>query len=117
MPARHLHEAAGRHSQDAIFTGRIARFKRSPMRLLRAVAAVGLLSAGIPVASKAESMLDQIVINKCSSAMQADFDQAGKTPPAGLIQQTCSCVAQQLVETRNLDAAKAICTEQTQSGM
>jgi hypothetical protein len=49
--------------------------------------------------------------------MQADFDKAGKTPPAGLIQQTCTCVAQQLNATHNIDAARAICTQQAQSEM
>jgi hypothetical protein len=89
----------------------------SPMCLPLVFAAVGLLSAGIPVVARAESMLDQIVINRCSAAMQADFDKAGKTPPAGLIQQTCNCVAQQLNQTHNLDSARAICTQQAQSGM
>jgi hypothetical protein len=46
-------------------------------------------------------MLDQMVIKKCSAAMQADFDKAGKTPPTGLIQKTCGCVAQQLDATHN----------------
>jgi len=87
------------------------------MRFTLFVASAALLSAGITVPARAESMLDQIVINKCSSAMQADFDKAGKTPPAGLIQQTCTCVAQQLNETHNLDTARAICTQQAQSEM
>ena len=87
------------------------------MRFTLFVASAVLLSSGITVAARAESMLDQIVINRCSSAMQADFDKAGKTPPAGLIQQTCTCVAQQLNETHNIDAARAICTQQAQSEM
>jgi hypothetical protein len=58
MPARHHHQAAGRHSQDVIVTGSIARFEWLSMRLLRVVAAVGLLSAGLHLASKAGSMLD-----------------------------------------------------------
>jgi hypothetical protein len=73
------------------------------MRFTLFVASAALLSAGITLPARAESMLDQIVINKCSSAMQADFDKAGKTPPAGLIQQTCTCVAQQLNETHNIE--------------
>jgi len=48
-------------------------------------------------------MLDQILVKKCSAAMQADFDKAGKTAPAGLIQQTCGCFAQNLDAIHNLE--------------
>ena len=87
------------------------------MRFTLFVASAALRGAGITLPARAESMLDQIVINKCSSAMQADVDKAGKAPPVGLIQQTCTCVAQQLNETHNIDAARAICTQQAQSEM
>lgn len=82
-----------------------------------------LLSAAVlitflaPTAVQAQSMLDQMVIKKCTAAMQADFDKAGKTPPAGLIQQTCGCVATQLDATHNLEMAKTIYTQQAQAGI
>jgi hypothetical protein len=62
-------------------------------------------------------MLDQIVIKKCTSAMQADFDKAGKTPPAGLIQQICDCVATRIEATHNIEMARTICTKQAQAEM
>ena len=81
-------------------------------------AAVALIAMAAPApGAQAQSMLDQIVVKKCTAAMQADFDKAGKTPPAGLIQQTCGCVATQLDATHNLEMAKTICTQQAQAGM
>ena len=80
-------------------------------------AAAVLITFLAPTAVQAQSMLDQMVIKKCTAAMQADFDKAAKTPPAGLIQQTCGCVATQLDATHNLEMAKTICTQQAQAGM
>ena len=61
---------------------------------------------------KAQSMMDQMILSKCSSAMQADFDKAGKTPAPGLISATCGCVVKQINLTHNIDTAKTICTSQ-----
>ena len=60
--------------------------------------------------AKAQSMMDQIIFNKCSSAMQADYQKAGKTPPAGLVTKTCNCVVKEVDATHNIDTAKTICT-------
>lgn len=79
--------------------------------------AAALIALATPSGAQAQSMLDQLVIEKCSAAMEADFDKAGKTPPAGLIQQTCGCVAQQLDATHNLETAKTICAQQAASGI
>ena len=87
------------------------------MRAPLACAAATLIAWAVPSAVQAQSMLDQIVIKKCTTAMQADFDKAGKTPPAGLIQRTCSCVASQVEATHNIEMAKTICTQQAQSEM
>ena len=87
------------------------------MRAPLACAAITLLGLVTPVTAQAQSMLDQIVIKQCSTAMQADVAKAGKTAPAGLIHQTCSCVAQQLDATHNLETAKTICTEQGAEGI
>ena len=65
------------------------------------LAAAALIAMAVPAGAQAHSMLDQMVIKKCSAAMQADFDKAGKPPPAGLIQQTCCCVVQQLDATQS----------------
>jgi hypothetical protein len=83
------------------------RASRAPISLISIVAGT-LLAAP----ARAQSMLDQIIQQKCSAAMQADFAKAGKTPPAGLVQQTCTCVVQQMQATHNLDMAKSLCSQQ-----
>jgi len=80
-------------------------------------AAAALIALAFPAGADAQSMMDQKVMAKCSAAMQADFDKAGKTPPGDLIQQTCSCVVQQLNATHNIEMAKTICAQQATSGM
>jgi hypothetical protein len=87
------------------------------MRARLFFAAIALTAVAAPSGAHAQSMMDQMVTKKCSAAMQADFDKAGKTPPAGLIQQTCSCVVQQLDATHNIEVAKNICRQQAQAGM
>ena len=86
----------------------------SPLPSARASSLLGLLlaSLGIAAPAQAQSMLDQIILQKCSAAMQADFAKAGQTPPAGLVQQTCGCVVQQMQATHNLDLAKTVCSQQ-----
>ena len=59
------------------------------------------------------NMVQQIIVGKCSEAMQADFKKAGKTPPAGMVNDTCSCVADGMLKHRqNLDQAKTTCVNQ-----
>jgi len=87
------------------------------MRAPLACAAATLIAWAVPSAVQAQSVLDQIVIKKCTAAMQANFDKAGKTPPAGLIHRTCGCVASQVEATHHIEMAKTICTQQAQSEM
>jgi len=83
----------------------------SPVACLLALAAV---FAAWPVADvRAQSMLDQIMLNRCSSAMKADFQKAGKTPPPGSVEKTCNCVVQQMNAVHNIDMAKTICMQQS----
>ena len=45
--------------------------------------------------------------------MQADFKKSGKTPPAGMVEETCSCVADGMLKKRqSLEQAKSLCVEQ-----
>ena len=60
------------------------------------------------------NMIKQIIIGKCSSAMQDDFKKAGKTPPAGMVDETCGCIADgMLTRGQSLDQAKAVCVKQS----
>lgn len=56
-------------------------------------------------------MIDQIILGKCASAMQADFQKAGKTPPAGMVDSTCSCVVDQMKHRQSIDQAKTTCSQ------
>ena len=74
-----------------------------------------LLSVAVaPLAPQAAhaNMVQQIIVGKCSEAMQADFKKAGKTPPAGMVGDTCGCVADGMLKQRqSLDQAKTICVQ------
>jgi len=60
------------------------------------------------------NMKDQLIFGYCSRAMAADLDKAGKTPPAGMVDNTCGCVVQQINARASIDQAKAICQAQAQ---
>ena len=81
---------------------------------LSCVAAASAVCVLMP-AARAQSMLDQAVYSRCSAAMAADFQQAGKTPAPGLVEQTCNCVVKQINTTHNIDLAKTICSKQAKN--
>lgn len=60
--------------------------------------------------ARAQSMMDQMILQRCADAMQSDFQKAGQTPSPGLINQTCACVVKQINATHNIDIAKKLCT-------
>ena len=72
--------------------------------------------AGFGSAAQAQSMMDQMIFSKCSAAMNADFQKAGKTPPDGMVQKTCNCVVKTMDQTHNIDLAKQTCTQQAMQG-
>jgi hypothetical protein len=74
-----------------------------------------VLASAVLVAAPAQAnMVQQIVIGRCSSAMQDEFRKAGKTPPAGMVNETCGCIADGMLRRRqSLDQAKAVCVKQT----
>lgn len=70
----------------------------------------GAVALLVPVPVLA-GMLEQIVVSHCSQAMKAEFDKAAKTPPAGMIAFTCTCIADAMLTRRqSLDLAKSRCT-------
>jgi hypothetical protein len=79
--------------------------------LLGALATSSL--ASLPLQPAQANMVQQIIIGKCSEAMQADFKKAGKNPPDGMVNSTCSCVADGMLKRRqSLDQAKTVCVQQ-----
>lgn len=89
------------------------------MRVPLIIAALSCSTVCIAMLSskaEAQSMMDQIVYNKCSAAMSADYQQAGKTPPAGLVDNMCQCVVKQMTQLHSIEAAKTVCIAQVGTG-
>ena len=72
-----------------------------------------LASAAFLAAPAQANMMKQIIVGKCSTAMQDDFKKAGKTPPAGMVDETCSCIADGYSKGQSLDQAKTVCVKQS----
>ena len=80
---------------------------------LFAFASAILFGAAVAPQSVHANMMEQIITSKCSEAMQADFQKAGKTPPAGMVSFTCGCVADGMLKKRqSLEQAKSLCVKQ-----
>lgn len=84
-----------------------------PSAALLALGSALLFGASVMPQRAGASMMEQIITSKCAEAMQADFQKAGKTPPAGMVEATCSCVAEGMLKKRqSLEQAKSLCVEQ-----
>lgn len=84
-----------------------------PSAALLALGSALLFGASMLPQSAGANMMEQIITSKCAEAMQADFQKAGKTPPAGMVEATCSCVAEGMLKKRqSLEQAKSLCVEQ-----
>jgi hypothetical protein len=68
--------------------------------------------AGLAAPAQA-SLIGQIILNKCSAAMREDFQKAGKTPPDGMVADTCNCVVEQVNNRQSIEQAKTFCTKQS----
>jgi hypothetical protein len=87
----------------------MAFFPRIGFVVLLSVGGAALLDA----APARANMVGQIITGKCAEAMKADFKKAAKTPPAGMVDFTCSCVADGMLKRRqSLDQAKTACVQQ-----
>ena len=67
----------------------------------------------VPASVSAQNMVVQIILNQCSRAMNADFKAAGKTPPPGMVQDTCNCVAERIEKLDSIEEAKTFCVKQS----
>ena len=86
---------------------------RSPLRSWTATAAfavVGCAALGQSPTARA-ARIEQLIYNKCSAAMQADFEKAGKVPPEGMVDFTCTCVVQKIFSQQSITQAKNSCTK------
>ena len=89
---------------------------QSPASMLRLPLLFACASAALVAGPAHANMMQQIIVGKCSSAMQADFQKSGKTPPAGMVNDTCTCVANgMLSQGQSLDQAKTTCVQQSKA--
>ena len=85
----------------------------NPSAALLALGSTLLFGAAVMPQPAGANMMQQIITGKCAEAMQADFNKVGKTPPAGMVDYTCTCVADGMLKRRqSLDKAKTICVQQ-----
>ncbi len=84
-----------------------------PLPVLFSLAGSALLLAGLPARAQGlNNMRDQLIIHYCTLAVNADFAKAGKTVPAGLAKDTCTCVAEQVNARATIPQAETICKQQ-----
>jgi hypothetical protein len=91
----------------------VSLWQRQPVvaGLLGALATSSL--AWLPLQPAHANMVRHIITGKCSEAMRADFNKAAKNPPAGMVEFTCGCVADGMLQRRqSLDQAKTVCVHQ-----
>jgi len=73
---------------------------------------LSLLALALGLTRPAQAgMIEQLIYNKCAAAMQADYEQAGKVPPAGMVDFTCTCVVQKIFSQQSIHQAKTACTQ------
>jgi hypothetical protein len=61
---------------------------------------------------QAQSFRDTVINERCTKAATNDFAKLAKTPPAGFIPYTCSCVVQEINAQVPVDQARATCKAQ-----
>jgi hypothetical protein len=98
---------ARRHSRSEPACSHPAADLRLP--LLSALAAIAL---GSPVAATAQSF-GEIVRSFCLTAFETEMAEAGKTPPAGMADYACSCVADRLRQGQSVGEARSSCRQAT----
>ena len=77
------------------------------------VIAMALGTAGaLPPTAQAQSFRDTVINERCTKAATNDFAKLAKTPPAGFIPFTCSCVVQEINAQVPVDQARATCKAQ-----
>ncbi len=87
-----------------------------PLTVLLSLAGSAPLLACLPARAQGlNNMRDQLIIHYCTLAVNADFAKAGKSVPAGLAKDTCTCVAKQVNARATIAQAETICKQQAMS--
>jgi len=74
--------------------------------------AMGLAVMGLVPTAIAQSFRDNMINQRCTKAATDNFAKLAKTPPAGFIPFTCSCVVQEINAQVPVEQARASCKAQ-----
>ena len=72
---------------------------------MRALLAVGLLSAPLAAPATDNSMITQF----CRTAVKAELQKAGTVPPEGMVDDTCRCFLAEIQNGAGIQTAQATC--------
>ena len=68
---------------------------------------------GLGRPARAESGMGAIVKAFCLSAFENEMAQSGKTPPAGMANYACGCVAERIGSGSTIETARSDCRQAT----
>jgi hypothetical protein len=100
--------AAPTRREPSTRSGPLARFS-----LLILASATAAVLGPMPPAAHAAEGFGEIVRAFCLSAFETEMEQAGKTPPAGMADYACGCMAGKLRAGTSIDTARAACRQET----
>ena len=72
---------------------------------MRALLAVGLLSAPLAASASDNSLITQF----CRTAVKAELQRAGTDPPEGMVDDTCRCFLTEVQNGAGIQTAQATC--------
>ena len=72
---------------------------------MRALLAVGLISAPLAASPSDNSLITQF----CRTAVKAELQRAGTVPPEGMVDDTCRCFLAEVLNGAGIQAAQATC--------
>ena len=72
---------------------------------MRALLAVGLMSAPLAASASDNSLITQF----CRTAVKAELQSAGKVPPEGMVEDTCRCFLAEVQNGAGITGAQASC--------
>ena len=72
---------------------------------MRALLAVGLISAPLAASASDNSLITQF----CKTAVKSQLQSAGKVPPEGMVDDTCRCFLAEVQNGAGIKTAQATC--------
>ena len=72
---------------------------------MRALLAVGLISAPLAASTSDNSLITQF----CRTAVMAELQRAGNVPPEGMVDDTCRCFLAEVQNGAGIQTAQATC--------